>query len=156
MPGLFFKNSSGDYVEDHDDDSNYDSDDKKFDVKNFHADVAGLDVEDGGYYNRDNDGLSNKNFDVREFHGDDVGLDKGDDYDNRDDEDLNGMRFHGASKNCERVCDHCHYTGKYRAVAHSTCNLRYKRPKEILVVFQNGPNYDYHFIIKQLGKEFEE
>ena len=34
-------------------------------------------------------------------------------------------------------------------------NLRYKVPKEILVVFHNGSTYDYHFIIKELAKEFE-
>ena len=38
--------------------------------------------------------------------------------------------------------------------AHNICNLRYKIPKEILVVFHNGCTYDYHFIIKQLAKEF--
>ena len=33
--------------------------------------------------------------------------------------------------------------------------LRYKVPKEILVVFHNGSTYDYTFIIKELVKEFE-
>ena len=55
----------------------------------------------------------------------------------------------------QKVRDHCHYTGKYRGAAHSICNLRYKTPKEILVVFHNGSTYDYHFIIKQLAKEFK-
>ena len=36
------------------------------------------------------------------------------------------------------------------------CNLRYKVPKEISIVFHNGSTYDYHFIIKELVKEFEE
>ena len=54
-----------------------------------------------------------------------------------------------------KVRDHCHYTGKYRGVAHSSCNLRYKIPKEIPVVFHNGSTYDYHFIIKELAKEFK-
>ena len=35
------------------------------------------------------------------------------------------------------------------------CNLRYKIPKEIPVVFHNGSTYDYHFIIKGLEEEFE-
>ena len=35
------------------------------------------------------------------------------------------------------------------------CNLRYKIPKEIPVVFHNGPTYDYHFIIKEFVKEFD-
>ena len=54
-----------------------------------------------------------------------------------------------------KVRDHCHYTGKYRGVAHDICNLRYKIPKEIPVVFHNGSTYDYHFIIKELVKEFD-
>ena len=35
------------------------------------------------------------------------------------------------------------------------CNLRYKTSKEIRVVFHNGSTYDYHFITKQLAKEFD-
>ena len=55
----------------------------------------------------------------------------------------------------QKVRYHCHYTGKYRGAAHSICNLRYKIPKEIPVVFHNGSTYDYHFIIKQLAREFK-
>ena len=58
------------------------------------------------------------------------------------------MRFDGINKSYERGCDHSHYTGKYREVAHCICNLRYKSVKEIPVVFHNGSRYDYHFIIK--------
>ena len=54
-----------------------------------------------------------------------------------------------------KVKDHCHYTGKYRGAAHKICNLRYKIPKDIPIVFHNGSTYDYHFIIKELVKEFE-
>ena len=32
--------------------------------------------------------------------------------------------------------------------------MRYKIPKEIPVVFHNGSTYDYHFIIKELVKDF--
>ena len=35
------------------------------------------------------------------------------------------------------------------------CNLRYKIPKEIPVVFHNGSTYGYHSIIKELVKEFD-
>ena len=42
----------------------------------------------------------------------------------------------------DKFRDHCHYTGKFRGGAHSICNLRYKSPKEILVVFHNGYTYD--------------
>ena len=59
------------------------------------------------------------------------------------------------NKKDHKVKDHCHSTGKYRGAAYDTCNLRYKVPKEIPVVFQNGSTYDYHFIIKELAEEFE-
>ena len=55
----------------------------------------------------------------------------------------------------QKVRDHCHYTGKYRGAAHSNCNLKYKTTKKIPVVFHNGSTYDYHFIIKQLAREFK-
>ena len=63
--------------------------------------------------------------------------------------------FDKSDKKHHKVKDHCHYTGKYRGAAHNICNLRYKVPKEIPVVFHNGSTYDYHFIIKELVKEFE-
>ena len=59
------------------------------------------------------------------------------------------------NKKHHKVRDHCHYTGKYRVAAHNIYNLRYKIPKEIPVVFHNGSTYDYHFIIKEIVKEFE-
>ena len=58
-------------------------------------------------------------------------------------------------KKHHKVRDHCHYTGKYRGASHNICNLRYKIPKEISIIFHNGSTYDYHFIIKELVKEFE-
>ena len=45
--------------------------------------------------------------------------------------------FDKSDKKPYKVKDHCHYTGKYRA-AHNICNLRYKIPKELPVVFHNG------------------
>ena len=52
--------------------------------------------------------------------------------------------FSNNEKKNYKVRDHCHYTGKYTGAAHNICNLRY-----------NGSIYDYHFIIKELLKEFE-
>ena len=43
-----------------------------------------------------------------------------------------------AIKNAIKSKNHCHYTGKYRGAAHDICNLRYKIPKEVPVVFHNG------------------
>ena len=45
---------------------------------------------------------------------------------------------------------------KFRGAAHSICNLIYKVPKKIPIVFHNGSTYDYHFIIKQLAEEFKD
>ena len=59
-----------------------------------------------------------------------------------------------SSSEC-KVRDHCHFTGKYRGAAHNMCNLRYKIPKNIPVIFHNGSTYDYHFIIKELASESE-
>ena len=54
-----------------------------------------------------------------------------------------------------KVRDHCHNIGKFRGAAQSICNLRYKAPKKIIIVFHNGSTYDYHFIIKQLAEDFK-
>ena len=62
--------------------------------------------------------------------------------------DNNNKKYHA-------VRDHRHYTGKYRGAVHSIFNLRYKTPKEILVVFNNGSTYDYHSIIKELANKFK-
>ena len=53
-----------------------------------------------------------------------------------------------------KVRDHCHYEGKYTA-AHSICNFKYSVPKKIPIVFHNGSNYDYHFIIKKVAEKFK-
>ena len=63
--------------------------------------------------------------------------------------------FDNNDKKHYKVRDHCHYTGKYRGAAHNICNLRYEVPREVPVVFHNGSTYDYHFIIKELVKEFD-
>ena len=57
--------------------------------------------------------------------------------------------------NYEKVRDNCHYAGKYRDAAHSICNLKFNVPHEIPVVFHNGSNCDYRFIIKELANDFE-
>ena len=68
---------------------------------------------------------------------------------NTDENDKNIFKLY------HKVRDHCHYTEKFSGAAHSICNLRYKIPKEIPVVFHNGSICDYHFKIKQFAKEFE-
>ena len=66
-----------------------------------------------------------------------------------------GFSTDDGNKKCHKVRDHCHYIEKCRGAAHRTCNLRYKTPKEIHVVFHNGSTYDYHSIIKEPAEEFE-
>ena len=55
----------------------------------------------------------------------------------------------------QKVRDHCHCTRKFRGAAHSICNVRYKIPLKISIVFHNGSTYDYHFIIEQLAEDFK-
>ena len=60
--------------------------------------------------------------------------------------------FKPFSEEKRRVRDHCHYTGLYRGAAHSSCNLQYKIPKYIPVVFHNLAGYDAHLFIRELVK----
>ena len=54
----------------------------------------------------------------------------------------------------KKVRHHCHFTQKYRAGAHNKCNINYKISRNIPVVFHFIIN-QYHFITKELVKEFE-
>lgn len=51
-----------------------------------------------------------------------------------------------------KVRDHCHITGKFRGAAHQSCNLKVRTSLEIKVVFHNGSNYDWKFIVRKLYK----
>ena len=48
------------------------------------------------------------------------------------------------------VRNQCHYISKHRGAAHSVCV-----PSKIPIVFHNGSNSDYHFIIKEFAEETE-
>ena len=52
----------------------------------------------------------------------------------------------------DKVRDHGHYTGKYRGAAHSKCNLALKKDKTIPVGFHNGTKYDFHLLVRELGR----
>ena len=62
-------------------------------------------------------------------------------------------------KDDKRVRDHCHVTGKYRGIAHQSCNLKLQVSAEnikIPVIFHNLKGYDSHFIISELGELIKE
>lgn len=59
------------------------------------------------------------------------------------------IRVHKKSK----VRDHCHITGKYRGVAHNSCNLNYQIKKYFPVFYHNLKGYDGHFIIREIEKD---
>ena len=55
------------------------------------------------------------------------------------------------AKDDKKVRDHCHLSVKYRGAAHNKCNLKYRRPNFIPVLFHNLSGYDNHMFIKNLG-----
>ena len=57
----------------------------------------------------------------------------------------------GFSKDNKKVRDHDHLTGRFRGTAHNICNLAFKEPNFIPVVFHNLSGYDAHLFIRQLG-----
>ena len=50
-----------------------------------------------------------------------------------------------------KVSDHCHYSGRYSGAAHRNCNLMYRIPHYIPVVFHNLLGYDAHLFIRELA-----
>ena len=70
-------------------------------------------------------------------------------------------RRHGQALRCmfckkafrKKSCrHHDHVTGKYVGAACSECNLAVRHPTDIPVVFHNGRNYDFNFIIQGIKK----
>ena len=58
-------------------------------------------------------------------------------------------------KKYRKVRYHCHYTWKCRGAGHSINNLTHSMPKKNPIVFHNGSNYNYHFIIKEVAEELK-
>ena len=54
----------------------------------------------------------------------------------------------------KKVRDHCRYTDLYGGAAHNNCNLKYRIPDHIPIVFHNLSGYDAHSFIKELGRRF--
>lgn len=59
----------------------------------------------------------------------------------------------GFRENEKRARDHCHYSGKFRGVAHISCNLNYQESRHIPIVMHNLSGYDAHLFIKELATE---
>ena len=53
----------------------------------------------------------------------------------------------------EKVLDHDHRTGLWRYALHNECNLKFRIPMKIPVIFHNLTSYDEHFIIKNLKSD---
>ena len=53
-------------------------------------------------------------------------------------------------KKYPKVHDHCHYNGHYKGPANRNCNLMYRIPSYIPVVFHNLSGYDAHLFIREL------
>ena len=47
-----------------------------------------------------------------------------------------------------------HYIGLYRGAAHNNCNMKYRIPDHIPIVFHDLGGYDAHLFIKELGRRF--
>ena len=62
------------------------------------------------------------------------------------------LKQFGDSKKGPKVRDHCHYTARYKGPAHRNCNLMYRIPSYIPVVFHNLLGYDTHLFIRELGR----
>ena len=60
--------------------------------------------------------------------------------------------FKPFSEEKRKVRDHCHCSGLYQGAVHSSCNLQYKIPNYIPVIFHHLAGYDAHFFIRELAK----
>ena len=57
-----------------------------------------------------------------------------------------------AKKSLTKVRDHDHFTGEFRGVAHSKCNIALRTVKNIPIFFHNLGGYDSHIIFNNLNK----
>ena len=54
-----------------------------------------------------------------------------------------------------KIKDYCYYTGEYKGAVHRKCSNKCNEERQIPVVFHNGSNYDYHFVIKEKAKQVD-
>ena len=53
--------------------------------------------------------------------------------------------------NTDKVRDHCHITGKFRGASDNKCNLYFRIPKKLLIIFHNLQGSDGHSILTELN-----
>ena len=72
--------------------------------------------------------------------------------DEKDYRDNNICRFCEKNIKSDKVRDHCHLTGRYRAPTHSICNINVKQKDNNFIpfIFHNFSNYDCHMFFKML------
>ena len=58
-------------------------------------------------------------------------------------------------KDNTKVKHHCHHKGSYRGPAHNICNLAYKIPHYVPIVFHNLSRYYAYLFIRELGNKFD-
>ena len=52
----------------------------------------------------------------------------------------------------KKIRNHCHITGKFRGPPHWSCNVNFKLPKIVFVIFHNLKIYDSHKIMNEIYK----
>ena len=64
----------------------------------------------------------------------------------------NICRFCEKKIDCDKLRDHCHFTGKYRRPAHSKCNINVTQDHSTFIpfMFHNFSIYDCHIFFKKL------
>ena len=65
-------------------------------------------------------------------------------------------KFNQEDKNFRKVRDRCHYTEKYGAVAHFSCNLQHNEHSYIPGLAHNSSEYDNHLILPKTPEKFKE
>ena len=63
-------------------------------------------------------------------------------------------QFNHKDGNYRKYKDPCHFTGKYRSVAHSISNIRILSPRKIPIDIHSDLKYDFHLIIKDLPEKY--
>ena len=53
--------------------------------------------------------------------------------------------------NMDKVRDHCHVTGKFRGAANNKCNINFRLPRKLPIIFHNLQGCDGHIIFKELN-----